>query len=96
VAHILPLEDAGLQTLVTRPYFSPEEYRPASKQERPTPRKPKRTMSKKSKNDKKSKSSLDTKHSGVNGQPKIGKNEYEAEIFKLQVGRQLQTLGTVS
>ena len=28
----------------------------------------------------------DTKHPGVNGQPKIGKNEYEAEIFKLQVG----------
>jgi polyphosphate kinase 2 (PPK2 family) len=44
-------------------------------------------MSKKSKNDKKSKSTLDggTQHSGVNGQPKIGKNEYEAEIFKLQV-----------
>ena len=44
-------------------------------------------MSKKFKNDKKSKSMLDgdTKHSGVNGQPKIGKNEYEAEIFKLQV-----------
>jgi len=42
-------------------------------------------MSKKSKNDKKSKSTLDsgTKHSGVNGQPKIGKNEYEAEILKL-------------
>jgi hypothetical protein len=35
VAHILPLEDAGLQTLVTRPYFSPEEYGPASKQARP-------------------------------------------------------------
>jgi polyphosphate kinase len=46
-----------------------------------------RTMSKKSKNDKKSKSTLasDTKHSGVNGQPKIGKKEYEAELFKLQV-----------
>ena len=44
-------------------------------------------MSKKSKNDKKSKSTLgsDTKHSGVNGQPKIGKKEYEAEILKLQV-----------
>jgi polyphosphate kinase 2 (PPK2 family) len=44
-------------------------------------------MSKKSKNDKKSKSMLDsdTKHSGINGQPKIGKSEYEAEIFKLQV-----------
>ncbi|MGO9169659.1 MAG: polyphosphate kinase 2, partial [Candidatus Sulfotelmatobacter sp.] len=44
-------------------------------------------MSKKSKNDKKSKSTLDsnTKHSGVIGQAKIGKNEYEAEIFKLQV-----------
>src|ERR1700690_2417301 len=44
-------------------------------------------MSKKSKNDKKSRSPLDrvTKHSGVNGQPKIGKKEYEAEIFKLQV-----------
>src|SRR5262252_7821852 len=44
-------------------------------------------MSKKSKNDKKSKSTLDsdTKRSGVNGQSKIGKKEYEAEIFKLQV-----------
>jgi polyphosphate kinase 2 (PPK2 family) len=43
-------------------------------------------MSKKSKNHKKSKSTPDgTKHSGVNGQPKIGKKEYEAEIFKLQV-----------
>jgi polyphosphate kinase len=44
-------------------------------------------MSKKSKNDKQSKSGLDsdTQHSGVNGQPKIGKKEYEAEIFKLQV-----------
>jgi polyphosphate kinase 2 (PPK2 family) len=44
-------------------------------------------MSKKSKNDKKSKSTLDsdTKHSGVNGQLKIGKKEYDAEIFKLQV-----------
>jgi hypothetical protein len=46
-------------------------------------------MSKKSKNDKKSKSTLDsdTKHSGVNGQLKIGKKEYEAEIFK--IGRPL-------
>ena len=44
-------------------------------------------MSKKSKNDKKRRSTLDggTKHSSVNGQPKIGKNEYEAEISKLQV-----------
>ena len=43
-------------------------------------------MSKKSKNHKKSESTLDgTKHSGVNGQPKIGKKEYEAAIFKLQV-----------
>ena len=44
-------------------------------------------MSKQSKNAKKSKSTLDsdTKHSGVNGQPKIGTSEYEAEIFKLQV-----------
>ena len=35
----------------------------------------------------KTKSRLDsnTQQSGVNGQPKIGKNEYEAEIFKLQV-----------
>ena len=24
-------------------------------------------------------------HAGVNGQPKIGKKEYDAEIFKLQV-----------
>jgi polyphosphate kinase len=43
-------------------------------------------MSKKFKN-KKSGSTLDsnTKHSGVNGQSKISKKEYEAEIFKLQV-----------
>jgi len=34
---------------------------------------------------KKQKSRLDssTQQSGVNGQPKIGKNEYEAEILKL-------------
>ena len=72
---------------IKRSYFSPQEYRLAPKQARPTPGKPERTMSKKSKNDKKSKSTLDsdTKHSGVNGQPKIGKKEYEAEIFKLQV-----------
>src|ERR1700758_4048069 len=43
-------------------------------------------MSKKSKNDKKSKSlDSDTKHSGVNGKSKIGNKEYEAAIFKLQV-----------
>jgi polyphosphate kinase 2 (PPK2 family) len=44
-------------------------------------------MRKKSKNDKKSKSTLDggTKHSGINGQSKIGENGYESEIFKLQV-----------
>ena len=44
-------------------------------------------MGKKSKNKEKQKSRLDsnTQESGVNGQPKIGKNEYEAEIFKLQV-----------
>jgi len=44
-------------------------------------------MNKKSKSDKKSKSMLDsdTKHSGVNGQPKIGKSEWEGEIFKLHV-----------
>jgi polyphosphate kinase 2 (PPK2 family) len=44
-------------------------------------------MGKKSKNDKKSKSMLDseTRLPGVNGQPKIGNKEYEAEIFKLQV-----------
>ena len=42
-------------------------------------------MGKKSKNDKKSKPMLDTRHSGGNGQVKIGKKEYEAEIFKLQV-----------
>jgi hypothetical protein len=35
-------------------------------------------MGKKSKNN-------NTQHSGFNGQPKIGKKEYEAEIFKLQV-----------
>jgi polyphosphate kinase 2 len=44
-------------------------------------------MSKKSKNDKKSKSMLDSdgQRSGFKGQSKIGKKEYEAEIFKLQV-----------
>ena len=44
-------------------------------------------MNKKSKSGKKSKSMLDsdTKHSGVNGQPKLGKSEYEGEIFRLQV-----------
>ncbi len=44
-------------------------------------------MGKKSKTKKKQKSRLDsnTQQSGVNGQPKIGKNECEAEIFKLQV-----------
>ena len=44
-------------------------------------------MSKKSKNVKKSKSTLDSesKHPGVNGQPNLRKNKYEAEIFKLQV-----------
>src|SRR5271165_1740782 len=43
-------------------------------------------MGKKSKNDKKHESRLDsnTQQSGVNGQPKIGKNEYAAELFKLQ------------
>jgi len=44
-------------------------------------------MAKKFKNNKRSKSSLgsETKFSGADGQPKIGKKEYEAEIFKLQV-----------
>ena len=44
-------------------------------------------MGKKFKNAKKSKSRLDgvTKPPDVNGQEKIGKKEYEAEIFKLQV-----------
>ena len=44
-------------------------------------------MGKKFKNAKKSKSRLDgiTKPLDVNGQAKIGKKEYEAEIFKLQV-----------
>jgi polyphosphate kinase 2 len=44
-------------------------------------------MGEKSKNDKKSKSMLDSETTlpGVNGQPKIGNKEYEAEIFKLQV-----------
>ena len=44
-------------------------------------------MGKKSKNKKKQQSRLDSnaQPSGVNGQTKIGKNEYEAEIFKLQV-----------
>jgi hypothetical protein len=44
-------------------------------------------MGKQSKNDKKSKSMLDSdgQPSGFNGQSKIGKKQYEAEIFKLQV-----------
>ena len=44
-------------------------------------------MGKKSKSDKKSKSMLDSdgQRSGFNGQSKIGKKQYEAEIFKLQV-----------
>ena len=86
VAQILPSEDPGSQTLVTPPYTSPQEYG-RSLTRHPTPRKPERTMSKKNKNDKNLKSTLDsdTKRSGVNGQPKIGKKEYEAEIFKLQV-----------
>ena len=43
-------------------------------------------MSKRSKG-KKQKLGLDSnaQTSGVNGQPKIGNKEYEAEIFKLQV-----------
>ena len=44
-------------------------------------------MGKKSNNGKKSKSTMgsDGNGAGVHGQPKIGKKEYEAEIFKLQV-----------
>ena len=44
-------------------------------------------MRKKSKTDKTSKSMLDSngQRSGFNGQSKIGKKQYEAEIFKLQV-----------
>ena len=44
-------------------------------------------MSKKSNNKKRQKSELDgnTQSSALNGQSKIGKKEYEAEIFKLQV-----------
>src|SRR6185369_6048138 len=44
-------------------------------------------MGKKSKNEKKQQSRLDsnTQQSGVNNQPKISKNDYAAEIFKLQV-----------
>src|SRR6202162_3541214 len=44
-------------------------------------------MGKKSKNKKRQKSRPDsnTQQSGVKSQPKIGKNEYETEIFKLQV-----------
>ncbi len=44
-------------------------------------------MSHKSNKKKKQKSALDgnPQSSSVNGQPKIGKKEYEAEIFKLQV-----------
>ena len=46
-----------------------------------------KTMSNKFKNNKKSKSTLDNdaQISSVNGQAKIGKKEYESEIFKLQV-----------
>jgi polyphosphate kinase len=44
-------------------------------------------MAKKHKDKKEPRSTLgdDSKHSGINGQPKLGKKEYEAEIFKLQV-----------
>jgi polyphosphate kinase len=44
-------------------------------------------MGKKNENDKKSKSmpDSDAKYSGGNGQAKIGKKDYEAEIFKLQI-----------
>jgi polyphosphate kinase len=44
-------------------------------------------MGKESKNHEKPKSQLDKdpKSSGANGQPKIGKKEYEAEMFNLQV-----------
>ncbi|MGA9897227.1 MAG: hypothetical protein WBQ09_03930, partial [Terriglobales bacterium] len=44
-------------------------------------------MGKKYENTKKQKSRLNsnTQESGINDQPKIGKKEYEAEIFKLQV-----------
>jgi polyphosphate kinase 2 len=44
-------------------------------------------MANKSKNQKKQISTLDsnTQQSGVNGKQKIGKKEYEAELFKLQV-----------
>ena len=44
-------------------------------------------MGKNSKNNKKPTSTLErnTQPSAINGQPKIGKNEYEAGIFKLQV-----------
>src|SRR5512133_3116341 len=54
---------------------------------RPGPRRQKGKMGKKSENAKKSKSmpDRDTKHSGVNGQPKICKKDYEAQIFKLQI-----------
>jgi len=44
-------------------------------------------MSKKLMNKEKLKSKLDSGNelSAINGQPKINKKEYEAEIFKLQV-----------
>ncbi|MGC2372142.1 MAG: hypothetical protein WA474_23940, partial [Candidatus Sulfotelmatobacter sp.] len=60
---------------------------PAPGQACPTPRKPERTMSNKFKKKKKQKSGLDrnTQTFGVNGEPKIGKKKYEAEIFKLQI-----------
>jgi len=74
VAHILPSEGAGPLMLVMPSYFSPQKCGPGSKQARPQPRKPERTMSKKSK---KQKSGLDSKtqDSGANGQPRIGKKE---------------------
>lgn len=43
------------------------------------------SMGKRYKNKKKQESRLNSDTSGVNTQPKIGRKEYEAEIFKLQV-----------
>ncbi|HTT19123.1 MAG TPA: polyphosphate kinase 2 [Candidatus Sulfotelmatobacter sp.] len=62
------------------------KQKPASEDEHDT-EEIKTTMGKNFKNAKKSKSRLDgvTKPPDVNGQEKIGKKEYEAEIFKLQV-----------
>jgi polyphosphate kinase 2 len=51
----------------------------------PASEEPGSTMSKRNNNHKKSGPESEAKNSSLNGQPKIGKKEYEAEMFKLQV-----------